>query len=566
MALPPAPPALLQAAPTPEPLGVLLGRARQARDGGRTEEALRAYDAMLAQVPAHETALLERAEALAWAGRHRQAAEGFRAFRQAHPGRSREADLRLAQLAAWQNQVSQALMLLEPWIAKGDREALLDAATYLSWGGRMAESLRRLGHWLAAHPQDREARLLEARILGWDGQFTEARAAYAKVLAEAPRDREPLIGLARLDLWEGNPRRARGVLERMDEAGRDHPESQLFLAQVEGAEGSARAARRRAEGLASRPGPIQKEARELLADAIETTGPWAELSAARTDTSEGLRLEDPLLRLRVPLGDGALDLSAAGHRTVFRDATRNTGEFGLGLSHPMGARWRASATLSRLANLGDAPAWGHALGLGFSPATGLDLRLDHTRSQAIFTPAALALRTTLLGTDLGVSWRFGGRHTLSAGLGHTELSAGSTRGSYFGAYEYRLPVTGLDLRMGALTRGFGYSVSLPLGFFNPERYRWNGATFSALWRKGRVFEAALNARTGWQAVNGGPSRFTWSYGAALGWTPVPARLSLFASWSESQAGLPVMDPTDPAEYREHTLRLGLRMRGKDWVW
>jgi hypothetical protein len=320
------------------------------------------------------------------------------------------------------------------------------------------------------------------------------------------------------------------------------------------------------EELASRPGPFRKEALELLTDVIEAAGPWAELSATRTDTSEGLRLEDPLLRLRVPLGDGALDLSAAGHRTTFHEATRSSGELGLGLSHPLGARWRASAALSRQSDLGGAPAWGHALGLGFSPAPGLDLRLDHTRSQATFTPAALALRTTFLSTDLGASWRFGGRHALSAGLGHTDLSAGSTRSSHFAAYEFRLPVTGLDLRMGALTRGFGYSTSLPLGFFNPERYRWNGATFSAQWRKGRVFEAALNARAGRQQVNDAPSRFTWNYGAALSWAPIPARLSLFVSWSESQAGLPVTDPRDPAEYREHALRLGLRMLGRGWGW
>lgn len=550
-----------------EPLDVLLKRAREARDGGRMADAIRAYDAMLTQVPGHETALLERAETLAWAGRYPQAAEGYRAFAKAHPGRSMDADLRLAQLSAWQNRTGEALSLLEPWEKLEHRQAALDAATYLSWGGRMAESLRRLRHWMEAHPGDKEARLLEAKILGWDGQFAEARASYGKVLASAPADRDALAGLARLDLWEGDPRRAHGALDRMDAEGRNHPESQLLQAQVEIAEGASRAARARAGRLASKPGPVQKDARELLEDLTDARGPWVEVTAARTDTNEGLRLEDPLLRVRVPLGEGSLDLAAGQHRTAFRGTARNTGDLRLRLAHPIGPHWRASAAVSRLSDLAGEPAWGHALGLGVSPFAGLDLQLEHSRSQAIFTPAALALRTTFSSTDLGASWRFGkGRHALGAGLGRSDVSAGSTRSSFFGSYEYRIPVTGFDLRIGALTRGFGYSTTLPLGFFNPERYRWNGGTASATWRKGRVFEAALNARAGYQGVNAGRSRFTWSYGTALTWTPRPTPLSLVVSWTHSLAGLPVADPTDPANYQEHTLRLGLRMRGNRWVW
>lgn len=562
---PPPPPTAILDTQAHESLGALLTRARHAREAGRTEEALRAYGLMLAQVPAHETALLERAETLAWAGRYREAAEAYRVFRKVHPGRSLDADLRLAQLAAWQNRTGEALDLLNGWLKQEHRQAVLDAATYLSWGGRMPESLRRLRSWLESHPEDREARLLEAKILGWDGQFAEARAAYGKVLARTPSDREALAGLARLDLWEGSPGRAHGALDRMATDDRNHPESQLLQAQIDLAEGASRAARARTSTLATRPGPSQKEARELLEDLTGALGPWVELSAARTDTNEGLRLEDPLFRARVPLGDGALDLGAGQHRTGFRDQVRSTRELSLGITHPIGPRWRASASVSRLSDLAGEPAWGHTLGLGLSPSAGLDLRLDHSRSLAIFTPAALAQRTAFSSTDLGASWRFGrGRHALGAGLGHTDVSAGSTRRSFFGSYEYRIPVTGFDLRVGALTRGFGYSTSLPLGFFNPERYRWNGATASLAWHKGRAFEAALNARTGYQVVNQGQAQFTWSYGAALSWTPQSAPVSLFASWSHSMAGLPVTDPTDPADYREHTLRVGLRLRGERW--
>jgi tetratricopeptide (TPR) repeat protein len=562
-----APTALIQAPHAAQPLGTLLEQARAARAAGRLNEALRAYEAMLAQVSTHETALLERAETLGWAGRYEEAAAGLRAFRSAHPGRAVDADLFRARFAAWQNRTAEALAILDPWVQQGHRQAVLDAATYLSWGGRIPECLRRLGLWLEGHPDDHEARLLQAKVLGWDGQHAAARATYGQVLSKRPADREALAGLARLSLWEGDPQAARATLARMEAEGRSHAETGLLLAQVDLAEGSARSARSRARALLGAPGANPKEARELLEDLADAKGPWVELSAARTDTSEGLRLEDPLLRGRVPLGDGALDLSAARHRVAFQGAERATGELGLALSHPLGPRWWASAALSRLSEVGGEPAWGHGLGLGFAPAVGVDLRIDQSHSQALFTPAAVDRRTSFSATDLSAAWRFGqGRHALNASAGRAELSAGSHRNSWMAAYEYRLPVTGLDLRAGLLARAFGYSPTLALGFFNPASYRWQGLTGSATWRRGRVFEAAVLLRAGRQQVNDGDATFTWAGSAMLIWTPRPGPFALTAAWSHTEAGLPVAGPADPAGYREHTLRLGLRVRGTHWIW
>lgn len=561
------PPAAQTAEAPAESLGHLLQRAREARDAGRTDEAVRAYGAMLAQVPTHETALFERAEALAWGGRYAEAEGGYRAFRAAYPGRAEEADLRLAQLEAWRDRTGSAVDLLDPWVKQGQRQATLDAATYLAWGGRIPESLSRLRAWLREHPEDQAARLLEAKVLGWDGQYSAARTSYGEVLKETPTHREALAGLARLDVWEGRPDQALGALDRMDPEGRDHVDSQLLRAQAERGQGSLRAARVRAEGLASRPGPLQRDAREFLEDLVTLQGPWVELSSARTDTNEGLRLEDPMLRARLPFFDGHLGLLGAQHRREYLGSARSTNEVGLGLSHPLGARWQASAFLSQCSDVGGAPASGHLFGLGWNPIPGLDLELSQGRTLATFTPAALEQRTAFDTLDLGATWRPGaGRHAFSAGLGRADLSAGSVRRSFLGSYEFRIPVTGVDLRAGALVRRFGYSETLPLGFFNPEQYRWTGAFGSLAWHKGRVLEAGLQVRTGRQIVNGGPSQSTWAYGVNLAWSPRPWPIQLFMTWNDSEAGLPIIDPTDPSAYREHTLRFGLKIHGNHWLW
>lgn len=561
--IPIAPPVLLEA-PAPEPLGALLARARKARAEGQMPQAIQAYDAILTQVPDHETALLERAVTLSWMGHYQEAKAGFLAFQKAFPARALEADLNLARLAAWQDHSDEALRLLDPWTRQEHRQALLDSATYLAWSGRLPESLQRLHRWLVAHPEDKEARLQEATVLGWGGQFKGAQDAYGRVLAQSPQDREALAGLARLEVWQGNPREARRILGLMAAEGLAHKDTQLLLAQIELAEGQTRLARARAERLRA-GGSAQKEARELLEDLVDAKGPWVEWSLTRMDTNEGLRTDDPTLHARLPLGDGQVDLASTTHGTDFRGTSRSTGDVSLALTHPMGPQLWAAVSGSRLNRVGANSASGYSLALGYAPRPGVDLRLDQGRSWAIYTPAALALRTAFTTTDLSATWRLGqDRHTLSAGLGHAGVSAGSTRSSYVASYEYRFPVLALDLRGGLLSRGFDYSESLPLGFFNPLRYRWNGLTGSLGWHRGRSFESSLILRAGQQTVNGSTAQFTWGYSLALIWNPRPWPLSAFASWSQSVAGLPVVDPTDASQYRDHTLRFGLRIKGGHW--
>ena len=67
-------------------------------------------------------------------------------------------------------------------------------------------------------------------------------------------------------------------------------------------------------------------------------------------------------------------------------------------------------------------------------------------------------------------------------------------------------------------------------------------------------------------LNQNASQFTWGYTATAAWTPGGSAVSLFATWDQSVAGLPISDPLDPTSYRDHTLRFGLRIRGNRWIW
>jgi len=180
-----------------------------------------------------------------------------------------------------------------------------------------------------------------------------------------------------------------------------------------------------------------------------------------------------------------------------------------------------------------------------------------------FTHAATDHRGSIRTVDLGLAWVFGdGLDAVNLGAGRGDLSVGSRRTSFFASYERRFPLSWIEFRGGLVGRGFGYSETLPLGFFNPERFRYLGLTTAATLKQARHYQLTLNLQAGTQRVNDDPSQFGWAYGVSGEWRLLDNRLGLFGAWNASKAGLPVMQTTDPEAYREHTLVFGLRWLGK----
>lgn len=548
--------------PAQEDLGTLLGRARATRDQGRMDEAVQAYDAMLAQVPAHETALLERAQTLSWMGKYGVALAGYQRFKELFPKRALDADLRIAQVRAWSDDIPAALEVLAPWVREGQARAVLDDATYRAWQGHLGESISRLEAWLKVHPEDRAALMAKARFRSWTGRLKEARKDYEAVLAKYPEDGEVRLGLARLALWRGDPSEARAQLERAGMETRRSADGQLLEAQCKAAEGRGRASTEILKRLAA-GGPAQRDAQDALIENISADGPWVELRQSRTDTNEGLRTELPQLRARVPFLEGSAQLEVGRSRTLFQDEERQSTLLGASLRQTLGSRWRVSAGFQRSSDFGGkaSTAWNAGAGVWLLP--GLQVKMDVARTLLDFTPAAIDNQGSIRTVDLGISWVPGdGLDAVNLGAGRGELSAGSHRTSFFASYERRFPLSWVEFRGGVVGRGFGYSESLPLGFFNPERYRYLGLTTAATFRRTRHYQISLNFQCGTQRVNNDAGQFGWGYGVSGEWLLLDSRLVVFGTWNASKAGLAVQQPTDPEAYREHTMVFGLRWRGK----
>ncbi len=543
-------------------LGLLLERARAERSAGHYAEALVAYDGMLAIVATHETALFERSETLGWAGRLTEALDGYRAFAAHYPARAHEAQLRIAQVEAWGDEYAAAERTLTPWVQQGDRRAVLDSSLYLAWGGKLDASLQRLSSWLAGHRDDREAMALRARISSWAGDFQTARTDWETVLREDPMDLESTLGLVRLSLWEGDTAGARDRFETLPREKQEQPEAATLSAQLAAAAGQPREARKRLRSLVQVDNPARNDAFRLLADLTDTQGPWLDSSYVRTSTSDGLTNVDPTAQIRVPAGEGYVQLGWTA-----RSLELDTTQADLSLARasgamPLGGHASLNAGLTRANEVAGEPAWGGNLGVDLTVARRINLSATWSRAYADFTPRALASRTAIDALDLSGSWTFkSGAHVVRGGAGRQSLSAGSTRNSALLAYEHRWSITSLRLRSGAVARRFGYSKSLPLGFFNPERYRYAGVTAGASFAGNARWDMSCDLNAGWQAVDDAARQFAWGYSIGAGWSSARRRLSIYVTWATSVAGLPVTDAVDPSSYRDNTLRLSLRVRG-----
>ena len=562
----PAPPVQQEPAPAPD-AALLLRQARDLRSQKRLPEAVAVYTRMLELWKDQPDALLERARTLSWMKRFDEAIRDLKRHREVHPDLAAESEPVLARVTAWSRQFREAVRILQPYVAKGDRQATLDTATYLSWDGQLDRSLALTGAWLKDHPGDRDFLISRGRVLGWRGRHGQARQAYEAVFHQAPADREAMLGLAQLDLWAGDPEAADRRLAGLGPEDAKTPEAELMRAQIDQRMGQLRRARARTEAQLGNP-DIREDAQSRLRGLADAQGPWLELSQTRTDSNEGLRAQTQRVDAAVPFFDGSLRFGGAFDRLdQSGGAERKPREWSVGISHPLGARLVASAQAGRVDDVGGEAAGFHSLALGWRVAKGLNLVLSHTFAPNLATPLAVDLRTYTRAWGLGGNWVF--NQTLDhvgLSLDRSFLSAGAARTGLRTEAAHRFPFEAGEWRLGLSGRLIDQDRSLRIGFFNPERYRYYGATAGATLRREERWEVALDAWGGRQTVNQASSQFTWGYTLAATWTPGGSAVSLFGAWDQSVAGLPISDPLDPASYRDHTLRFGIRIRGNRWIW
>ena len=561
-----APPAFQEPAPEPD-AAVMLEQARELRSQKKWAEAVALYTRMLEIWADHQLALFERAQTLSWMKRFDESIRDFKRHLAVYPDRAADTEPVLAKVTAWSKRFKEAIRILAPSVARGDRSATLDTATFLGWDGQLSSSLAMTEAWLKGHAGDRDFLILRGRVQGWSGEHAQARGTYLEVLTQAPGDKEALLGLAQLDLWAGDPEGAEARVAALPPEEAQSAEAELMRSQIDQRLGRLRQSRSRAL-TQSGNSDVQEDVQSRLRELAEAQGPWVELSQTRTDSNDGLRAEAQHLEAALPLFDGSLRVGGTfNHLEQSSQPERRPQEWTLGLLEPIGPRLSASAQVGRVDDVGGSAASSHALALGYRLGPGLNLALSQTYQPSLATPRAADLRTSVRSWGLGGSWVFNQTlDHLSLSAERAFLSAGAAKTGLQGSGGHRFPFEHGEWRAGLSTRLFDQNQSLDLGFFNPQRYRYYGATAGVSLRQEERWECTFDAWCGQQAVNQTPSQFSWGYTLAGTWSFPRTPLSLFAAWSQNVAGLPVAASSDPSSYRDHTLRLGLRIRGNRWIW
>ena len=545
----------------------LLDAARSARNQKHWPEAIRLYSQVLAQYPDLDRALFERAQIYGWTKQHAAAIRDFRRHLQLYPDQARETEKALAKVLAWSKQFKAGIALLEPQAQRGDREALLDQATFLSWDHQLSRALGITEAFLRVHPEDVEFQILRGRVLSWAGRHGEARAAYQAVLRTTPRHKEALMGLAQLDLWQGFPEGAASRLQALTPEDAGTGEAALLSSQLLQRQGRLRAARSAVAPWRQDP-ELASDVNERLWDLAAAQGPYLEFSHGRTDSNEGLRQDMDTVEAGLPFLEGTLRLGGTANDLAQTDGpSASPTQAFLGLSHPLGSRWRAGFNVSRVSQAGNAAATDLGIFVNVRAMKGLNLGLAFERSTSTASPRALQLRTITTGFTFQGGYTFGETLNLATwSLERAELSAGSRRQALTTSYTRRFVFQDGEVRLGGNLRLVNHNPPLQLGFFTPEHFRIYALTTGFSLRREGVWEFDFDGQAGSQRVNEAPSTFAWGYSGSLSATPWTPAVVLFASFGESVVALPTTEVTDPTQYRDKSFRMGVRLRAKTWLW
>jgi len=102
-----------------------------------------------------------------------------------------------------------------------DMDMRVQIAKYLSWGGRLKESINELNLILKEEPNNQPARILRARVLSWNGNLDEAIKEADKILQDDPGNKHALLIKATALRWQGKAKEAKPIYQQILTGGED---------------------------------------------------------------------------------------------------------------------------------------------------------------------------------------------------------------------------------------------------------------------------------------------------------------------------------------------------------
>lgn len=478
--------------------------ARALADQGKHDDALRVIHEGLRANPDDTGLLWLEAGVHSWAGRPRESVILYERLVAKHPEMAREVRSDLANARFESGDYAGAAREFEQRMIEepGDTRAGEMRALALARAGKLAESLAAYDSLTAASPANVDLALDRARVLAWMGKHDRAVAAYDDILSAHPNETRAQLGRAQNENWGGNHRRAIAEYQAMLDAGSTDPEVRKGLAQAYYWAGQPDSARATLDAYLAE-NPEDREAAALAANVARDQRPSVRVGYARSDDSDGLRVETKIAEVRYGVGPSTT-LMGFWRRDDVEDAFGDWApeRIGAGVEQRWNERWSTSASLAWL----DPGGPYDAIGAGEITATFRPqdrLRVDGgVAKDVILTRRSLEVGIVATTLVLGADWQVSDGTTARAAerIQYTNDDNRVARTS-LGFSSLVMREARYRVSVGATFDYLGSKNDLDNGYYDPERYVEFGPTVFAEWRMAERKRLTFDGRAGLQKEN-----------------------------------------------------------------
>jgi Tfp pilus assembly protein PilF len=498
---------------------------------GRTADALRLFDQVLAVDPGHAGALTKSAMLLSWSGKSDEAIRRYERVLAADPRNA---------------------------------TARLERAKVLSWSRQYAKALAAFREIIAREPGNPEAQLGIARILSWTGRQKEARAEYQRILEREPTNVDALVGVAQTFAWSGDQPSARWWYGRALQADPARREAEMGLAYADLADGDIRAASQRTTQLSARF-PEDKEVGELRTAVKRASTPAFRTVVEHSEDTARNELSLVGVEAGFVLPHRS-DLTVGYAQQEVADALGRDGRIEAG---SLSLLWRptsrqrilfrpAAERVTRTDGRSTTEAAGHftwAFGLG----TRLEGAADYDRQTFRATTSSLDNGIVVDAYSFSLTARPHPRWRLTGYASKWRLSDSNERDALDGSLAFTWPVSAARIETAYSIRTFDFAETLNHGYFDPQDSIAQSLVLQVSKDMRTVYVSGLveNGRQSfrWNGVRSPSERFlTWAGMIGVRLSPMVA---IEITGSKSDAAV-----TNPTGYESEQYSARLRIQGR----
>jgi tetratricopeptide (TPR) repeat protein len=437
---------------------------------GKIDEALRLYNAILAQHPDDVMALT-----------------------------------RTGMLHSWRKDFTEAVRRFDRVLAIDPKNAMvrMERAKVLSWAKEYGKAEKAFREILASEPNNVDAQLGLSRTLSWSGNQKAARIEYQHVLDRDPKNVDAIIGVAQTYAWSGDSASARTWYAKALEIQPDRREAILGLAYVDLGEGDVFYASQRTSQLESRF-PADVEVRDLRAAVSHASAPTFRLAYDHTDDTDENETDLVNAEATMPLPHRA-DMSIGYARyelsdSLSREGTAHSAFVSFLLRPSSRQRLTLRGGVDRLEKT-DGSSTNEPTGrIGWAAGMGgkVEATLDAERRPFRATTVSLDNEIMLDAYTAGLYFRPVPSVRLNGNAGVWRFSDSNQRNSFDAGISYVWPLKPLRVETGYAYHYFDYDKAVAHGYFDPQNFHANAFTVD-LNKEFRTVYAHGFVETGWQS-------------------------------------------------------------------